>query len=143
MKQSCRLADIEAFITFAFVAKKTPRMKEQKRFLRMSKDDSRCRKGKYHQFEVSRSLEDANIEVCVLCSKKVVYYKEPITGRIDNKKYLADHIRDFCQPRGKTRKVFEKLYGRNRAPQRPKKLDNRTLDERRRELEQRIKRQYL
>ena len=73
-------------------------------------DDSHCPKGFYCEFEVSRSLPDVQIEVCVRCSKKVIYRKDG-KGRVEKGKYLRDHIRDTVQPFGKTRKLFLKIYG--------------------------------
>ena len=73
-------------------------------------NDSACRKNVYCKFRLSRDLPDATIEVCVKCSKKVIYRKSK--GRIDNKLYLRNHIRDTVQPFGKTAKIFEEIYGR-------------------------------
>ena len=75
------------------------------------KDESICKRATLCQFEISRDLADAIVEVCRFCMKKVIYYKEPKTGRIDNRKYLADHRRDFVQPYGKDYKLYVKLYG--------------------------------
>lgn len=74
------------------------------------KDDSKCPKKTYCQFEVSRSLPRVQIEVCVNCGKKVVYNKDP-RGRVDKSKYLRDHIRDTVQPYGKTERLFFEIYG--------------------------------
>ena len=72
-------------------------------------DDSKCRKNIYCDFEVSRDLPDAQIEICINCGKKVIYNKRD--NRVDNKKYLRDHIRHFVQPFGKTKRLFYRLYG--------------------------------
>src|SRR3990167_7481721 len=72
-------------------------------------DDSVCRKNIYCDFTSLRDLSDAVIEVCTQCGKKVVYNK--IGKRIDNAKYLRDHIRSTIQPYGKTQKLFYKIYG--------------------------------
>ena len=74
------------------------------------KDDGRCPKDILCEFERSRDLSDALIEVCVRCGKKVVYNKGP-KGRINNSKYLRDHLRSTVQPFGRTRELFEKIYG--------------------------------
>lgn len=71
---------------------------------------------KYHKFEISRDLPDAQVEICVLCGIKVVYKK--IRDRVDNAKYYMDHLRDFCQPWGRTAGIFAEIYGQegiNRA----------------------------
>lgn len=76
----------------------------------MSYDDSKCRKNVYCDFLLSRDLLDALIEVCVNCGKRVVYFKKS-RGRINNQKYLRDHIRHTVQPFGKTSKLFMQIYG--------------------------------
>jgi hypothetical protein len=76
------------------------------------KDDSRCKKRKYCDFKVELSNDEAQVERCIFCGKKVIYKKESITGRIDNKKYLRDHIRHTAQPFGKTKKIFKEVYGK-------------------------------
>lgn len=71
---------------------------------------------KYHKYEVSRDLPDVQIEICVLCGNKVTYKK--IRDRVDNVKYYLDHLRDFCQPYGRTSAIFAEIYGQegvNRA----------------------------
>lgn len=74
------------------------------------KDDSLCPKSFLCAFEESRNLPDAVVEICVRCGKKVIYNKGK-NGRIDNKKYLRDHRRDFIQPYGEDKKLFIKLWG--------------------------------
>lgn len=73
-------------------------------------NDARCPKGAYCDFELLKDKPDAQVEVCTLCGKKVIYWK--VGGKVDNKKYLEDHIRDFAQPLGATQDVFEEIYGR-------------------------------
>ena len=75
------------------------------------KNDSRCRKDKYCDFNVLLENAKVQVEVCVRCGKKVIYHKGA-GGRVDNPKYLRDHVRHFAQPFGKTRRVFEEIYGR-------------------------------
>ena len=72
-------------------------------------DNSKCKKSIFCDFELSRDLPDARIEVCAACGKKVIYRK--IKGKYDEKKYLRDHIRDTVQPCGKNAKLFYQLYG--------------------------------
>ena len=73
-------------------------------------EEAKCPKGIVHDYKVSRKLPDALIEVCVLCSKKVVYNKGK-DGRIDNTKYARAHQRDTAQPFHGSAELFEKLYG--------------------------------
>lgn len=69
-------------------------------------DDSRCPRVKYCDFLVLVDAEDAQVEVCKACGKKVIYNKRD--GRIDNAKYLRDHYRDFMQ---RSNPEFEATYG--------------------------------
>lgn len=73
-------------------------------------DEVKCRKGVYHDYVLSRDLADALIEICRLCGKKTIYNKGP-KGRIDNARYLKEHLRDTVQPWGKTKKLFFQIYG--------------------------------
>src|SRR3990167_9309752 len=73
-------------------------------------ETSKCRKNFLCDYELSRDLPDALIEICVNCGKKVIYNKGK-DSRIDNVKYLRDHIRQTVQPFGKTRELFMKIYG--------------------------------
>lgn len=73
-------------------------------------DDSACGKNVLCDFSDVRDMKDAQVEVCVRCGKRVVY-KKGNDGRIDNRKYLRDHIRYTIQPFGKTRKLFFRIYG--------------------------------
>lgn len=75
----------------------------------MEKDDSKCKKDILCKFEISRNLDDALIEICENCGKKIVYYKR--NGLIDDRKYARDHKRDLIQPYGKDAKLFYKFYG--------------------------------
>jgi hypothetical protein len=50
-------------------------------------------------------------EICIRCGKKMKWNKDGY-GRINNKDYLDYHIRDFAQPYGRTRKVYEMIYGK-------------------------------
>lgn len=73
-------------------------------------DDSICPKEKYCQFEIVLDNREIRKEVCTFCGKRVFYNK--IEGeRIDNRKYLRDHVRDFCQPHGATAHVYREIYG--------------------------------
>lgn len=73
-------------------------------------EGAKCRKGVLHKLEGSTNMPDAIVEVCVLCSEKKIYNKGK-DGRIDNAKYLREHVASFVQPGGITGKLFEKLYG--------------------------------
>ena len=72
-----------------------------------------CKTGaKYCSFRVLRSEPDVQIESCRFCHRFVRYnIKE---GKMDNERYRLDHIRDFCQPFGRTAVVYEFVYGREK-----------------------------
>ena len=76
------------------------------------RDDSKCPKRKYCAFEQKFEDETGIGEVCMYCGKKVWYGKNE-EGEIHNDKYLADHVRDFCQPTGRTAKIFYEIYGKS------------------------------
>ena len=67
-------------------------------------------KCKYCDFLQILDNHEVVVEICKECGRKIIYNKRD--GRIDNAKYLKDHIRQFAQPFGRTRKVFEELYGK-------------------------------
>jgi len=71
---------------------------------------SKCKKNKFCGFNVIQDDAGAALEQCQFCGRKISYRK--VNGRIDNKKYLSEHVRDFCQPSGPTSKVFEQIYGK-------------------------------
>lgn len=64
----------------------------------------------YHRYSPISDSPDAIVEVCTECKHRLVTKKSK-DGRIDNKKWLKDHIADTAQPTGATAKVFEQLYG--------------------------------
>lgn len=76
-------------------------------------EPSRCGSGSWCKFEVVGDYPDAKVEVCSLCSRRVIYNK--VNGDVDPKQYLNDHIRDFCQPLGRTRYIYEEIYGHEHA----------------------------
>ena len=49
-------------------------------------------------------------ERCIKCGRRWHWNINP-KDRIDNKRYLAVHIREYCQPTGRTKKTYFKLYG--------------------------------
>ncbi len=65
----------------------------------------------YHNFEPVGENPEAIIEICTECKKRLVTKKDK-KGRIDNKVYLKEHIRDTAQPQGITSKIFKKYYGK-------------------------------
>ena len=110
------------------------------------KNDSTCPKAILCDFEVVGQYPDAQVEVCGFCRKKVIYRKDK-KGGLDNKKYLRDHLRHTAQPYGRTAKIFYKIYGE--APvkvanaKKPKRIDTRTTEEVRKDIEMRMIRKYV
>lgn len=66
--------------------------------------------GHQHDYTVIKSTPAGIIEVCNECKKKLVT-KTDSKGRVDNRAYLKEHIRDTAQPTGITAKIFKQYYG--------------------------------
>lgn len=67
----------------------------------------------YHTYERIAENEEALVEICTQCKKRLTTKKDK-RGRIDNEKFRKEHVADFAQPHGATGKVFKKLYGENK-----------------------------
>lgn len=67
-----------------------------------------------HDYYMISSSDNATIEVCKECKKKLVT-KMDKKGRIDNKTYLREHSRDTAQKIGPTAKIFKKYYGEGKG----------------------------
>lgn len=63
-----------------------------------------------HDYQFILESPNGIVEKCKLCKKRLVTNKG-IRGKIDNKKYLKEHRRDFLQPTGRTAKDFKSVYG--------------------------------
>lgn len=72
--------------------------------------EAKCRKNRYCRFEIVKDYPDAIKEICVYCSRTMIWKKDRF-GRIDNRDYARHHLRDFCQPYGMTAKYFAEIYG--------------------------------
>lgn len=70
-----------------------------------------CPKAKLHDYIITANTVDAQKEVCRFCGARVIYRKHPGTGRLDDRRYMADHLRDTLQPWGRTRRLFAMAYG--------------------------------
>ena len=75
----------------------------------MAYDDSACKNNIYCNFETTLDNAEVQKEACINCGKIVMYNK--VRGRVDNAKYLRDHIRTTVQPYGRTGKLFRQIYG--------------------------------
>jgi len=61
-------------------------------------------------FVITHADKEIQVEKCSICGS-VKRYKT-VKGKMDNRQYLKDHARDFCQPNGATNAVFQKYYGK-------------------------------
>lgn len=68
----------------------------------------------HHDYTVIQSTHDGILEICKECKHRLTTRTDSM-GRIDNRKYLAEHVRDTCQPSGVTSKVFNKYYKNNKT----------------------------
>lgn len=68
-----------------------------------------CRFGQPHEFTTIKDTKTVKVEKCRLCQTRRRWQKR-YKGRIDNKEYLKDHVREFAQKTGPTHRVFKKLY---------------------------------
>ena len=64
-----------------------------------------------HNYKIINDNNDGRLEICVECKKRLIT-KKGKGGRVDNRKYLKEHLRETAQPTGKTSKVFNKYYGK-------------------------------
>jgi len=83
------------------------------------RDDSKCTSGEsrgYCEFVVDTGRSDSKVQVefCRFCHKRV-HYNRDSKGRVDNARYLRDHVRDFAQPRGVTERVYRRVYGNKKT----------------------------
>ena len=78
---------------------------------------NKCPKALLHDFRVLRDgekvldLATVKFEACTQCGKRIRWNK--VNGRVDNKKYLEAHLRDFLQREGPTAKLFYAIYKPN------------------------------
>ena len=63
-----------------------------------------------HAYNFIHQTKDGVLEVCKICKRRLTTRFDS-KGRSDNRKYLAEHERDFAQPVGRTSKTFLKVYG--------------------------------
>lgn len=75
--------------------------------------DLGCRYGQPHQFRIIKDTERAKWEVCEICNVRKRYNKRE-KGRSNNREYLKDHLRNFCQQTGSTRRIYNKIYRKER-----------------------------
>jgi hypothetical protein len=62
-----------------------------------------------HDYKIIRENTDGIVEVCTICKKKLLTRKG-CKGRINNREYLKEHVKDTAQLYGPTHKIFIKHY---------------------------------
>lgn len=73
-----------------------------------------CRFGQPHDMVQIADTKTLKVEKCRLCNKTFRWpkgYRE----RVDNVEYLHAHVRNYAQPNGSTRRVYNKLYRPEKA----------------------------
>lgn len=70
---------------------------------------SRCKKGGFCTFDEITENKDVQKEICTKCGRRVIYLVKG--GRVDNQRYLKEHVANFAQRQGKTAKVYQQVYG--------------------------------
>lgn len=68
--------------------------------------EARCEVSKLCDFHTVERANEAQVEECAFCHKRIVY--RVVDGRIDSAKYARDHVRDVLQPGGR---AYEEVYG--------------------------------
>lgn len=63
-----------------------------------------------HDYVTIGENNDAVVEICKECKKRLITRKDS-KGRVNNKEYLKEHVRDTAQPKGPTKKIFNRFYG--------------------------------
>lgn len=110
---------------------------------------NRNNRSKLCKFETLYEVECELAEECVFCGKRMSYAK--MNGKVDNRQYLPDHIRDTVQPYGITRRLFSEIYGTEtlrsadqmkEAKEEQKPLDPCELSEKARKLYKKVKSAY-
>ena len=68
-----------------------------------------CRWGQPHNMKLLHESKVVKVERCLICGYRGRYPKDS-KGRTDNVKYLKDHVRQFAQRHGSTKRVHARLY---------------------------------
>lgn len=71
-----------------------------------------CRSRLPHEFKIVAESSRVKVEVCVRCGKRE-RFKKGYKGRSDNRAYLEAHARNFAQSRGRTKRLYMKIYKPN------------------------------
>lgn len=68
-----------------------------------------CKYGLPHDLAGVHETVSVKVEVCLICNRKFRWHKG-FRGRVNNVKYLEAHARNYAQPNGKTRRLYNKIY---------------------------------
>lgn len=71
--------------------------------------DLGCRFGQPHNMMLIHENAQQRWERCLICNRKFRYNKGYKT-RVENRQYLKDHVRQYAQKFGATKRIFNKLY---------------------------------
>lgn len=87
-------------------------------------NNAKCKRAILCELRTVLDNYDALVEVCHQCNKKVIYGKyfdikwkedgswyKRYQDRVDEPKYVQDHLRDTLQPYGRTGKLYRQIYG--------------------------------
>ena len=78
-------------------------------------DNLGCRyRGIPHDFKLLHENPQVKWEVCQICGKKKRWNKG-YKGRVQNVEYLKDHVRNFAQKFGATKRVYNKVYHKEKC----------------------------
>lgn len=68
-----------------------------------------CKGGLPHEWATIHDDRKVKWEVCKICGKKMRWNKG-YRLRMDNVRYIEEHIRSTCQKTGPTRRVYFRIY---------------------------------
>lgn len=66
-------------------------------------------RGVPHDMKILHETKQSKWEICQICGVKKKYNKG-YQGRVDNIEYLRDHVRNFAQNWGATKRIYQKIY---------------------------------
>lgn len=76
--------------------------------------DLGCKYGQPHDLRIVFENKRIKCEVCSICNKKFRWPKK-FKGRVDNVEYLKAHVRNFAQRFGSTKRIYYKVYKKEKT----------------------------
>jgi hypothetical protein len=73
-----------------------------------------CRFGQPHDFTQIKDAPSFVVERCQICGVRRKWNKG-YKSRVDNVRYLKDHVRTYAQASGPTKIVFAKMYEKEKT----------------------------